>query len=127
MNILNETYVLRIEEASSAAHLDKVELGYESMDHYKVDFKKEGKALRSIDFIQGKGTEITTLNCFTPLIVVVLQPSSFFALILTQMTKMRMKKMRLQEPVLRKEKDHKLFLEVLFQPPLPSLLHPHSR
>ncbi|XP_003443662.1 tripartite motif-containing protein 55b isoform X1 [Oreochromis niloticus] len=42
----------KIEEASSAAHLDKVELGYESMDHYKVDFKKEGKALRSIDFIQ---------------------------------------------------------------------------
>ncbi|XP_018529453.1 tripartite motif-containing protein 55 [Lates calcarifer] len=42
----------KITEASSTAHLDKVERGYESMDHYTVDFKKEGKALRSIDFIQ---------------------------------------------------------------------------
>ena len=43
----------RIEDASSTAHLDKVERGYESMDHYKVEFKKEGKALRSINFAQG--------------------------------------------------------------------------
>uniref|UniRef100_A0A4W6DSD4 Tripartite motif-containing protein 54 n=1 Tax=Lates calcarifer TaxID=8187 RepID=A0A4W6DSD4_LATCA len=48
----------KITEASSTAHLDKVERGYESMDHYTVDFKKEGKALRSIDFIQGERTEI---------------------------------------------------------------------
>ncbi|XP_027129815.1 tripartite motif-containing protein 55 [Larimichthys crocea] len=41
-----------IADASSTAHLDKVERGYENMDHYKVEFKKEGKALRSIDFIQ---------------------------------------------------------------------------
>uniref|UniRef100_A0A8C9X4Y4 RING-type E3 ubiquitin transferase n=1 Tax=Sander lucioperca TaxID=283035 RepID=A0A8C9X4Y4_SANLU len=32
-------------EASSTAHLDKVERGYENMDHYTVDFNKEGKAL----------------------------------------------------------------------------------
>ncbi|XP_040922221.1 tripartite motif-containing protein 55b [Toxotes jaculatrix] len=41
----------KIAEASSTAHLDKVERGYENMDHYSVNFKREGKALRSIDFI----------------------------------------------------------------------------
>uniref|UniRef100_A0A8C9X045 Tripartite motif-containing protein 54 n=1 Tax=Sander lucioperca TaxID=283035 RepID=A0A8C9X045_SANLU len=40
-------------EASSTAHLDKVERGYENMDHYTVDFNKEGKALRSLDFPPG--------------------------------------------------------------------------
>lgn len=44
----------RITEASSIAHLDKVERGYESMDHFSIDFKREHKALRNIDFIQGK-------------------------------------------------------------------------
>ncbi|XP_039982224.1 tripartite motif-containing protein 55b [Xiphias gladius] len=42
----------KIAEASSTAHLDKIERSYENMDHYNIDFKKEGKALRSIDFIQ---------------------------------------------------------------------------
>ncbi|XP_022600010.1 tripartite motif-containing protein 55-like isoform X1 [Seriola dumerili] len=42
----------KIAEASSTAHLDKVERGYENMDHYNVDFKKESKALRGIDFIE---------------------------------------------------------------------------
>ncbi|XP_062297482.1 tripartite motif-containing protein 55b [Scomber scombrus] len=42
----------KISEASSTAHLDKIERGYENMDHYSVDFKEEGKALRTIDFIQ---------------------------------------------------------------------------
>ncbi|KAM9337249.1 tripartite motif-containing protein 55-like [Symphorus nematophorus] len=42
----------QIADASSTAHLDKVERGYENMDHYNVEFKKEGRALRSIDFIQ---------------------------------------------------------------------------
>ncbi|XP_022067063.1 tripartite motif-containing protein 55b [Acanthochromis polyacanthus] len=40
----------KIAEASSTAHLDKVERGYEDMDHYSVNFKKERKALRTIDF-----------------------------------------------------------------------------
>ncbi|KAM6900171.1 tripartite motif-containing protein 55b [Xenentodon cancila] len=48
----------KIAEASSTAHLDKVERGYENMDHYSVDFKKESQALRSIDFIQGGSMEI---------------------------------------------------------------------
>ncbi|KAM8823428.1 tripartite motif-containing protein 55b isoform 2-T2 [Spinachia spinachia] len=42
----------KLAEASSTAHLDKVERGYENMDHYSVDFKKEGLALRSLDFLQ---------------------------------------------------------------------------
>ncbi|XP_047424565.1 tripartite motif-containing protein 55b isoform X2 [Mugil cephalus] len=42
----------KISEASSTAHLDKVEHGYENMDHYNVVFKKESKALRSLDFVQ---------------------------------------------------------------------------
>lgn len=50
--------VLRIADASSTAHLDKVERGYENMDHYKVEFKREGKALRSIDFIQGDNNRV---------------------------------------------------------------------
>lgn len=51
-------FALRIAEASSTAHLDKVERGYENMDHYSVDFKRESKALRAIDFIEGERTEI---------------------------------------------------------------------
>lgn len=47
---------IRITDAISTAHLDKVERGYENMDHFHVEFKKVGQALRSIDFIQGKGS-----------------------------------------------------------------------
>ncbi|XP_031706112.1 tripartite motif-containing protein 55b isoform X1 [Anarrhichthys ocellatus] len=42
----------KLAEASSTAHLDKVERGYENMDHYTADFKKEGLALRGLDFLQ---------------------------------------------------------------------------
>ncbi|XP_019943135.1 tripartite motif-containing protein 55b isoform X1 [Paralichthys olivaceus] len=47
----------KIAEASSTAHLDKVERGYDNMDHYSVEFKREAKALRSIDFIQDEDDE----------------------------------------------------------------------
>ncbi|XP_034025564.1 tripartite motif-containing protein 55b isoform X2 [Thalassophryne amazonica] len=47
----------KIADASSTAHLGKVERGYENMDHYSVDFKKEGKALCSIDFIHDDDDE----------------------------------------------------------------------
>ncbi|XP_034428123.1 tripartite motif-containing protein 55b isoform X2 [Hippoglossus hippoglossus] len=47
----------KIAVASSTAHLDKVERGYENMDHYTVEFKREGMALRSIDFIQDEDDE----------------------------------------------------------------------
>lgn len=45
---------LRIADASTTAHLDKVEHGYENMDHFSVEFRKESRALCSIDFIQGQ-------------------------------------------------------------------------
>lgn len=44
---------LRIADVSTTAHLDKVEHGYENMDHFSVEFRKESRALCSIDFIQG--------------------------------------------------------------------------
>ncbi|XP_074478196.1 tripartite motif-containing protein 55-like isoform X2 [Sebastes fasciatus] len=47
----------KLEEATSTAHLDKVERGYENMDHYTVEFKTEGKALRSLDFLQDDDDE----------------------------------------------------------------------
>ena len=56
--MLTSVSTLRIAVASSPAHLDKVERGYENMDHYTVEFKREGMALRSIDFIQGERPEI---------------------------------------------------------------------
>lgn len=41
-------------EATNTSHLEKVECGYENMDHYSVDFKKEHRALSAINFITGK-------------------------------------------------------------------------
>ncbi|KAL7840710.1 hypothetical protein AOLI_G00260330 [Acnodon oligacanthus] len=41
----------KIGEASNKSHLEKVERGYENMDHYTVNFKKESKAIHAIDFI----------------------------------------------------------------------------
>lgn len=40
-------------EATNTSHLEKVEHGYENMDYYSVDFKKERGALSSINFITG--------------------------------------------------------------------------
>ncbi|XP_051971245.1 E3 ubiquitin-protein ligase TRIM63-like isoform X2 [Xyrauchen texanus] len=40
----------KIAEASNTSHLERVERGYESMDHYSVSIKIEGRALRNIDF-----------------------------------------------------------------------------
>ncbi|XP_030623338.1 tripartite motif-containing protein 55b [Chanos chanos] len=42
----------KIGEASDVSHLEKVERGYENMDHYTVSFKRESLALRSVDFIR---------------------------------------------------------------------------
>ncbi|XP_068160073.1 tripartite motif-containing protein 55b [Antennarius striatus] len=56
--LLNSKPLLKtIADASSTTHLDKIEHGYENMDHYKVEFKKEGRALRNVDFIQGDEDE----------------------------------------------------------------------
>lgn len=57
---------VRIADATSTAHLDKVERGYEDMDHFHVRFKKVGQALRSIDFIQGEGSTKSNVSPATP-------------------------------------------------------------
>ncbi|KAK1806538.1 hypothetical protein P4O66_005057, partial [Electrophorus voltai] len=46
-----------IGEASNTSQLEKVECGYENMDHYTVNFKKEGKALNAIDFVRDEVEE----------------------------------------------------------------------
>uniref|UniRef100_H3CEG3 RING-type E3 ubiquitin transferase n=1 Tax=Tetraodon nigroviridis TaxID=99883 RepID=H3CEG3_TETNG len=47
----------KIADGTSTAHLDKVERGYENMDHFHVRFKKVLQALRSIDFLQAEDEE----------------------------------------------------------------------
>ncbi|XP_059390822.1 tripartite motif-containing protein 55-like isoform X2 [Carassius carassius] len=47
----------KIAEASNTSHLEKVERGYENMDHYSVSFKKEGRALHNIDFARDDDEE----------------------------------------------------------------------
>ncbi|XP_017308124.1 tripartite motif-containing protein 55b isoform X3 [Ictalurus punctatus] len=44
-------------EATNTSHLEKVEHGYENMDYYSVDFKKERGALSSINFITDEDEE----------------------------------------------------------------------
>ncbi|KAL4635203.1 tripartite motif-containing protein 55-like isoform X2 [Arapaima gigas] len=43
---------LLIDKACNISHLEKVKPGYESMDHFRVHFEKEGKAVHSVDFIK---------------------------------------------------------------------------
>ncbi|XP_073686946.1 tripartite motif-containing protein 55b isoform X2 [Garra rufa] len=47
----------KIAEASNTSHLERVERGYESMDHYSVSFKRQGRALRNIDFARDDDEE----------------------------------------------------------------------
>ncbi|XP_049605230.1 tripartite motif-containing protein 55b [Syngnathus scovelli] len=42
----------QLAEACSTSHLDKVERGYENMDHFTADFRREREMLGSIDFLQ---------------------------------------------------------------------------
>jgi len=42
------------------SHLEKVERGYENMDHFTANFQPERRAILSIDFIRGKLTLILT-------------------------------------------------------------------
>uniref|UniRef100_A0A3B1K617 RING-type E3 ubiquitin transferase n=1 Tax=Astyanax mexicanus TaxID=7994 RepID=A0A3B1K617_ASTMX len=52
----------KIGEASKEAPLEKVERGYENMDHYTVNFRKESRALRTIDFIRALLYPLPTYN-----------------------------------------------------------------
>ncbi|XP_077480556.1 tripartite motif-containing protein 55b [Stigmatopora argus] len=42
----------QLADACSTSHLDKVERGYENMDHFAADFRHERQVLSSIDFLQ---------------------------------------------------------------------------
>ncbi|XP_066576612.1 E3 ubiquitin-protein ligase TRIM63 isoform X2 [Amia ocellicauda] len=42
----------KIIEASNTSHLEKVERGYENMDHFATSFEREGRALRNLDFLR---------------------------------------------------------------------------
>uniref|UniRef100_A0AAZ1XGL9 Tripartite motif-containing protein 54 n=1 Tax=Oreochromis aureus TaxID=47969 RepID=A0AAZ1XGL9_OREAU len=46
--------LLKIMEGSDTSHLDKVQHGYENMDHFTADFEHQGRALSNIDFIKRK-------------------------------------------------------------------------
>lgn len=50
-------------EATNTSHLEKVERGYENMDHYSVDFKKERVALSAINFITGNRVFCSWSSC----------------------------------------------------------------
>ncbi|XP_067108558.1 E3 ubiquitin-protein ligase TRIM63-like [Osmerus mordax] len=53
----------KITEGTNTSHLDKVERGYENMDHFTANFDRERRALLSVDFIKddededGEGAE----------------------------------------------------------------------
>ncbi|KAM6948659.1 tripartite motif-containing protein 55-like [Aplochiton taeniatus] len=42
----------KITEGTNTAHLDKVERGYENLDHYTANFERERRALMSVDFVK---------------------------------------------------------------------------
>ncbi|XP_059901352.1 tripartite motif-containing protein 55-like isoform X3 [Gadus macrocephalus] len=47
----------KLTDAASTTHLDKVEPGYENMDHFTVSFSRERQALSAIDFIHDEEEE----------------------------------------------------------------------
>ncbi|XP_034039190.1 E3 ubiquitin-protein ligase TRIM63-like [Thalassophryne amazonica] len=42
----------KIVEGTNTSHLDKVQRGYESMDHFTVDFEQQKRALMNVDFVK---------------------------------------------------------------------------
>uniref|UniRef100_A0A672NR76 Tripartite motif-containing protein 54 n=1 Tax=Sinocyclocheilus grahami TaxID=75366 RepID=A0A672NR76_SINGR len=48
--IQNKKVFLQIAEGRNVSHLEKVERGYENMDHFTVNFSPERRAILSIDF-----------------------------------------------------------------------------
>ncbi|XP_023701263.1 tripartite motif-containing protein 55a isoform X2 [Paramormyrops kingsleyae] len=47
----------KITEASDISHLEKVERGYENMDHFTASFQREGSAIRNVDFLKDEEDE----------------------------------------------------------------------
>uniref|UniRef100_A0AAX7VQQ1 Tripartite motif-containing protein 54 n=1 Tax=Astatotilapia calliptera TaxID=8154 RepID=A0AAX7VQQ1_ASTCA len=51
---LNAPRPVQITEGSDTSHLDKVQHGYENMDHFTANFEHQRRALSDIDFIKRK-------------------------------------------------------------------------
>lgn len=45
-------YPYRVSEATKSVPVETLQPGYENMDHYKVDFNAEERALYQLDFIK---------------------------------------------------------------------------
>lgn len=43
----------RITQGTNTSHLDKVQLGYEKMEHFTIDVERQRRALVKVDFIKG--------------------------------------------------------------------------
>uniref|UniRef100_A0A3Q4HMU6 RING-type E3 ubiquitin transferase n=1 Tax=Neolamprologus brichardi TaxID=32507 RepID=A0A3Q4HMU6_NEOBR len=54
---LNAPRPVQIMEGSDTSHLDKVQHGYENMDHFTANFEHQRRALSDIDFIKRKQRE----------------------------------------------------------------------
>lgn len=44
----------RLVAGTNISNLDKVERGYDNMDHYAANFERERRALLTIDFVKGR-------------------------------------------------------------------------
>ena len=51
------THPSRVNEAANAYVVEKLEPGYENMDHYKVDFNAEERALSQLDFVKSESSK----------------------------------------------------------------------
>ncbi|XP_044521934.1 tripartite motif-containing protein 55 isoform X2 [Gracilinanus agilis] len=52
-----KTLLQKISEASKAFQMEKIEHGYENMDHFTVNLNREEKIIREIDFYKEEGKE----------------------------------------------------------------------
>lgn len=51
------THPSRVNEAANAYVVEKLEPGYENMDHYKADFNAEERALSQLDFVKSESSK----------------------------------------------------------------------
>lgn len=47
-------HVIRIAEGTVTSHLEKIQHGYEKMDHFTANFDRQRTALMNVDFIKCK-------------------------------------------------------------------------
>ncbi len=54
--------MVRIIQGTDTSHLDKIQHGYEKMEHFTADFGHQRRALMSIDFIKRKKQRTSSSN-----------------------------------------------------------------